>query len=332
MNRVLEQMRKEFQGNADALVLAAQEVVQKLNIAQEASEGNERLVRHYVQVAAVDKPLREGRDAVYGFRHLVQYVATRRLLAEGFPLAKIASYTSAVPTEDLARYLEKTDRVSEAELLVAAFRTEGVTRAGASGSFAKRPPPVKPLPSSVGSMGMVDVMHEMREMEQRTRYQIEAMRKEVQLMFDDATKRLASQMPSGGGDPAAFKQGLRHIAELMDETVERLHEVLKKPVDMIEKQMDQQRYLFDEAYRQKDFLEKMFADVLGRQRAELEAIAQHQRTFLQRFASDMTSHQSTLLKRIDDLEHVIRKQQAHAPSGNRDSASGPENASKEPKT
>ena len=332
MNRVLEQMRKEFQGNADALVLAAQEVVQKLNIAQEASEGNERLVRHYVQVAAVDKPLREGRDAVYGFRHLVQYVATRRLLAEGFPLAKIASYTSAVPTEDLARYLEKTDRVSEAELLVAAFRTEGVTRAGASGSFAKRPPPVKPLPSSVGSMGMVDVMHEMREMEQRTRYQIEAMRKEVQLMFDDATKRLASQMPPGGGDPAAFKQGLRHIAELMDETVERLHEVLKKPVDMIEKQMDQQRYLFDEAYRQKDFLEKMFADVLGRQRAELEAIAQHQRTFLQRFASDMTSHQSTLLKRIDDLEHVIRKQQAHAPSGNRDSASGTENASKEPKT
>lgn len=332
MNRVLEQMRKEFQGNADALVLAAQEVVQKLNIAQEASEGNERLVRHYVQVAAVDKPLREGRDAVYGFRHLVQYVATRRLLAEGFPLAKIASYTSAVPTEDLARYLEKTDRVSEAELLVAAFRTEGVTRAGASGSFAKRPPPVKPLPSSVGSMGMVDVMHEMREMEQRTRYQIEAMRKEVQLMFDDATKRLASQMPSGGGDPAAFKQGLRHIAELMDETVERLHEVLKKPVDMIEKQMDQQRYLFDEAYRQKDFLEKMFADVLGRQRAELEAIAQHQRTFLQRFASDMTNHQSTLLKRIDDLEHVIRKQQEHAPSGNRDSASGPENASKEPKT
>jgi len=332
MNRVLEQMRKEFQGNADALVLAAQEVVQKLNIAQEASEGNERLVRHYVQVAAVDKPLREGRDAVYGFRHLVQYVATRRLLAEGFPLAKIASYTSAVPTEDLARYLEKTDRVSEAELLVAAFRTEGVTRAGASGSFAKRPPPVKPLPSSVGSMGMVDVMHEMREMEQRTRYQIEAMRKEVQLMFDDATKRLASQMPSGGGDPAAFKQGLRHIAELMDETVERLHDVLKKPVDMIEKQMDQQRYLFDEAYRQKDFLEKMFADVLGRQRAELEAIAQHQRTFLQRFASDMTSHQSTLLKRIDDLEHAIRKQQAHAPSGNRDSASGTENAAKEPKT
>jgi DNA-binding transcriptional MerR regulator len=332
MNRVLEQMRKEFQGNADALVLAAQEVVQKLNIAQEASEGNERLVRHYVQVAAVDKPLREGRDAVYGFRHLVQYVATRRLLAEGFPLAKIASYTSAVPTEDLARYLEKTDRVSEAELLVAAFRTEGVTRAGASGSFAKRPPPVKPLPSSVGSMGMVDVMHEMREMEQRTRYQIEAMRKEVQLMFDDATKRLASQMPPGGGDPAAFKQGLRHIAELMDETVERLHEVLKKPVDMIEKQMDQQRYLFDEAYRQKDFLEKMFADVLGRQRAELEAIAEHQRTFLQRFASDMTSHQSTLLNRIDDLEHAIRKQQEHAPSGNRDSASGPENASKEPKT
>ncbi len=70
-------------------------------------------------MGVVDKPSREGRDALYGFRHLVQFVAARRLLAEGFPLAKIAKYTGAVPTDALTAYLEKSDRTSEAELLVA---------------------------------------------------------------------------------------------------------------------------------------------------------------------------------------------------------------------
>jgi hypothetical protein len=57
------------------------------------------------------------------------------------------------------------------------------------------------------------------------------------------------------------KQGLRHIAELMDETVERLHEVPQKASRHDRKADGPATYLFDEAYRQKDFLEKMFADV-----------------------------------------------------------------------
>ena len=72
MNKHLEQMRKDFQGSADDLIVSAQEVAKILNLDQEATEGNERLVRHYVSVGVVDKPTREGRDALYGFRHLVQ--------------------------------------------------------------------------------------------------------------------------------------------------------------------------------------------------------------------------------------------------------------------
>ena len=75
MNKHLERMRKDFQGNADDLIVSAQEVAKILNLDQEATEGNERLVRHYVSVGVVDKPTREGRDALYGFRHLVQFVA-----------------------------------------------------------------------------------------------------------------------------------------------------------------------------------------------------------------------------------------------------------------
>ena len=106
MNKYLETLRNDFQGSADALIDKAQDVAKTLKLDQEATEGNERLLRHYVSMGVVDKPSREGRDALYGFRHLVQFVAARRLLAEGFPLAKIAKYTGAVPTDALTAYLE----------------------------------------------------------------------------------------------------------------------------------------------------------------------------------------------------------------------------------
>jgi hypothetical protein len=88
MNKQLEKLRNDFQGGAEALIEKAQEIAKALNLDQEGNEGNERLLRHYVSMGVVDKPSREGRDALYGFRHLVQFVAARRLLAEGFPLAK----------------------------------------------------------------------------------------------------------------------------------------------------------------------------------------------------------------------------------------------------
>ena len=159
MNKHLEQMRKDFQGNADELIASAQEVAKILNLDQEATEGNERLVRHYVSVGVVDKPTREGRDALYGFRHLVQFVAARRLLTEGFSLAQIAKFTAAVPTDALTDYLEKPDRANEAELLVAAFRSESPSR-NSPPPASRRPPPPKPPQSMATGMGMVDVVHE----------------------------------------------------------------------------------------------------------------------------------------------------------------------------
>lgn len=81
MNKYLEHLRNDFQGSADALIYKAQDVAKTLKLDQEATEGNERLLRHYVSMGVVDKPSREGRDALYGFRHLVQFVAARRLLA-----------------------------------------------------------------------------------------------------------------------------------------------------------------------------------------------------------------------------------------------------------
>lgn len=50
---------------------------------------NQRLVRHYATQGLLDEPLKEGREARYLFRHLLQLLVVRRLLAEGFTAAVV---------------------------------------------------------------------------------------------------------------------------------------------------------------------------------------------------------------------------------------------------
>ncbi len=304
MNNYLERLRNEFQGSADALIEKAQEVAKTLKLNQEASEGNERLLRHYVSMGVVDKPSREGRDALYGFRHLVQFVAARRMLADGFPLAKIALYTGKVPTDTLTSDLEKPQGISLAELLVSTFRSETTALAPAAPSSRKAPPP-KPLPSMATGMGMVDVMHEMRDMERRVRNQLEDMQHKVHRMVEDAVQNMGSQPHNVQMFAAEFQQAVSTLARMMDEAAHRFDTLLQKPILMIEKQMEQQRYMFEEAHKQKDFLERMFGGLLNEQRHELEALFREQSYKLQELSELNRQANEHTQNRISVLESVL---------------------------
>lgn len=275
MKKYLEKLRSEFSGSAEDLISMAQDVAKTLSLDQEASEGNERLLRHYVSMGVVDKPAREGRDALYGFRHLVQFVAARRLLAEGLPLAKIAKYTAAVQTDALTTYLEKQNKTSEAELLVAAFRSE-VPEKISSSNAPKRSTPPKALPSIATGMGMVDVLHEMRQMEQRVQLQLHEMHHKMRDMVEHTVKSFGEQHGENQMNTEEFKQVVTKLAAMMDEAAQRFDSLLHKPMQMIETQMQQQKYMFDEAHRQKEFLERMFSDLLGEQRNDLRKLFSEQ--------------------------------------------------------
>ena len=275
MNKYLEHLRNEFQGSADALIYKAQDVAKTLRLDQEATEGNERLLRHYVSMGVVDKPSREGRDALYGFRHLVQFVAARRLLAEGFPLAKIAKYTGAVHTDALTAYLEKSDRTSEAELLVAAFRSESPA-ISTPNPVSRKSSSTNPLQSMATGMGMVDVMHEMRDMEQRVRVQLNDMQNKVHMMVEDAVKNIGAQPRGNQVDAIEFKHAVSKLAQMMDEASQRFDMLLKKPMLMIEKQMDQQRYMFEESHKLEVFM-KMNEDMHLEMKHRLQSLEDQQK-------------------------------------------------------
>ena len=326
MNKYLEALRNDFKGGADALIDKAQDLAKTLKLDQEATEGNERLLRHYVSMGVVDKPSREGRDALYGFRHLVQFVAARRLLTEGFPLAKIALYTSKVPTDALTVHLEKPDRTSEAEMLVAVFRSEAPERKTPA-TASRKAAPTKPLQSMATGMGMVDVMQEMREMEQRVRVQLTDMQNKVHMMVEDAMRNMGSQPRDIQMFAAEFKQAVSTLAHMMDDAAHRFDSLLKQPMLMIEKQMEQQRYMFEEAHKQKDFLERMFGNLLQEQRQDLNKIFVEQASQLEMLSEmsrkandDMQHHhrhlESMLHDKLNTLEIQIQSQQKNTPQPN----------------
>ena len=316
MNKYLEALRNDFQGSADALIDKAQDLAKTLKLDQEATEGNERLLRHYVSMGVVDKPSREGRDALYGFRHLVQFVAARRLLAEGLPLAKIANYTGAVPTDALAAYIENPDRVSEAELLVAVFRSESPALKSPAPASRKSAPP-KPLQSMSTGMGMVDVMHEMRDMEQRVRVQLTDMQHKVHMMVEDAVKNMGSQPRDIQMFAAEFKQAVSTLAHMMDDAAHRFDSLLKKPILMIEKQMDQQRYMFEEAHKQKDFLERMFGDLFNQQQRELHRFFEQESEKFEEFRKMNEAMNLDMQYRIKNIESsLVSTPQKNTPQRN----------------
>ena len=326
MNKYLEALRNDFKGGADALIDKAQDLAKTLKLDQEATEGNERLLRHYVSMGVVDKPSREGRDALYGFRHLVQFVAARRLLTEGFPLAKIALYTSKVPTDALTVHLEKPDRTSEAEMLVAVFRSEAPERKTPA-TASRKAAATKPLQSMATGMGMVDVMQEMREMEQRVRVQLTDMQNKVHMMVEDAMRNMGSQPRDIQMFAAEFKQAVSTLAHMMDDAAHRFDSLLKQPMLMIEKQMEQQRYMFEEAHKQKDFLERMFGNLLQEQRQDLNKIFVEQASQLEMLSEmsrkandDMQHHhrhlESMLHDKLNMLEIQIQSQQKSTPQPN----------------
>jgi len=112
---------QEFKGNIQELVNLATNCSSYLNLPGDVEKINERTIRYYVTEGLVDKPLRIGRDAEYGYRHLMQFLASRYLVGEGYPMAKVAPYISSKKLDELENFLTNPVKPNLAELLIASF-------------------------------------------------------------------------------------------------------------------------------------------------------------------------------------------------------------------
>lgn len=67
---------------------------------------NPRLVRYYTTQGVLDRPARQGREARYTYRHLLQLLVVRRLLAEGYSTTAIQPITGEKSNADLEALLQ----------------------------------------------------------------------------------------------------------------------------------------------------------------------------------------------------------------------------------
>lgn len=111
-----------FSGNAVDMASVAMQCAQYLQMPGDLDKINERLVRYYVAEGLVDRPKRIGRDAEYGYLHLLQFLAGRFLVEAGFPMQKVAPYLSTLESAQLEALVMNKTKPNMAELLVASFQ------------------------------------------------------------------------------------------------------------------------------------------------------------------------------------------------------------------
>lgn len=85
---------KEFSADQLAVIAATALSGGRMSENPLSSDGRPdvRLIRYYQNEGILSRPERRGKEAVYGYRHLLQLVAARVLASDGWPLKKIAEH------------------------------------------------------------------------------------------------------------------------------------------------------------------------------------------------------------------------------------------------
>lgn len=136
--------RREF--SVTELAETADRVLTAIGFAagDDASGMNMRLIRDYTQRGILTRPERSGREARYGYRQLVELVAARVLLSDGWPLAKVALYIQSTPLEQLEALAAPRPPATSAVRAVRDIRARYRSGGSASSPGAAATPPSAP--------------------------------------------------------------------------------------------------------------------------------------------------------------------------------------------
>lgn len=196
----------DFEGQLSAFAALASRLAEQLGIGRPpglrgrppAEEGiSERLVRDYLQ-RGILSPTRTnpetGRSGIYGFRHLLELLAARVLLADGWPLDLIAEHLRGLGEEDLLALLPGQPVDNPALALARRFRA--IDRA--AGTYELVFASLEPGAADWGASNMASVANLDLPVPDRG----EAMRERLA-----ARARLRAELPGAlvaiGADPAA---------------------------------------------------------------------------------------------------------------------------------
>ncbi len=118
---------KEWQGNAEALARHALEWMRIKRIGDPSFEPNERLVRDYVARGILSKPERKGKEAIFGFEQLAQFLACRAVIDEGWPLSTISKEFFVSSLADIIGLIPGESSQEDALSLIENFKADALS-------------------------------------------------------------------------------------------------------------------------------------------------------------------------------------------------------------
>lgn len=95
----------------------------------EGNPPNVRLIRNYVTLGVMSRGERRGKEAIFGLRHLAEFLVARLLVREGWPLPKLAELVRSSSDDRLYELLPPL-KVTKAQQLLLGYRgAKGQARA-----------------------------------------------------------------------------------------------------------------------------------------------------------------------------------------------------------
>ena len=213
-----------FSGNAADLASLAVDCAQGMRLPVDAGKTNERLVRYYVTAGVLDRPDRVGRDAAYGYRHLLQMLTAKRMVEAGMTLAMVAQHTQATTTKELEKALERP-LPTAAEMLVHSFMAGGSaetsrSKAKSGGQSVQKSSSAPAAPLARPAMALTDVLAEVRHLRDEVMARMSRLERE-------RTDQLA-QMSSVISSVSDFTPLLREMESMLHQT---LHKGLRRMLE-----------------------------------------------------------------------------------------------------
>lgn len=222
------QQYRNFTGSATELAEAVIDCAATIGMNIDTDKTNERLIRYYQTEGVLDRPDRHGRDSAYHFRHLVQALNARRMVANGLPLSLAIEHNSTRGTDELAASLTKP-LPNAAELLISKFKHKDQ---GGVNPTREKQPRMRP------QMAVVDVLEEIKAVKNDLLNEIKTL-----MQVKDEVYRLRDVLVHNQkiGEQGGYK---------MEQLIERIHQTSREFEHVFREAMARQRDLeerfFDE--------------------------------------------------------------------------------------
>ncbi len=121
VNVMDKKINKSWEGSTEQFVDMAKAYAYAKDLISYDQEPNVRLVRDYVSRGIVSKPRKEGKEVIFGYRHLIEFLACRALINDGWPLKKIASDFQKSTIEELKLFVPGETPENDSTKLIRKF-------------------------------------------------------------------------------------------------------------------------------------------------------------------------------------------------------------------